>query len=155
MAPVRFIARHLSPLLNSRFRSTRPDGSKPDRGEIGRQGERVAARYLQLHGWRILKRNYRAQGGGEVDLVCRHGDTLVFTEVKTRTSDTHGRPMDAVNADKEHLITRGAMSWLKLLDNNDVPYRFDIVEVILKDGEKPNVNVVENAFQLPEVYRFN
>ncbi len=142
-------------MLNSRFRSTRPDGSKPDRGEIGRLGEQVAARFLQLQGWRILKRNYRAQGGGEVDLVCRDRDTLVFAEVKTRTSDTHGRPMDAVDADKEQLITRGAMSWLKLLDDNEVPYRFDIVEVILKDGEKPRLNVVENAFQIPEIYRFN
>jgi putative endonuclease len=115
----------------------------------------MAARFLQTGGWRILKRNYRAQGGGEVDLVCRDGNMLVFSEVKTRTSDSHGRPMDAVNAEKEQLIIRGAISWLKLLDNNDVPYRFDIVEVILKDGERPHVNVVENAFQLPEVYRFN
>jgi putative endonuclease len=99
----------------------------------------------------VLRRNFRAKGGGEVDLVLRDiaEKTLVFAEVKTRTSDEEGRPADAVTRDKEELISRGARAWLRLLDRPDVNFRFDIVEVIVGDGE-PRINVIKSAFLLPE-----
>lgn len=99
----------------------------------------------------MLYRNFRPKGGGEVDLVLRDipENTLVFAEVKTRTSDGEGRPADAVNRAKEELIARGARAWLRLLDRPEVNFRFDIVEVVLGDGE-PRINVIKSAFLLPE-----
>ena len=89
-----------------------------------------------------------------MDLVCRDiaEETLVFAEVKTRTSDEGGRPADAVGFAKEALIARGARAWLKLLDRPEVPFRFDIIEVIIGTG-KPRINVIKSAFILPEEKR--
>ena len=78
--------------------------------------------------------------------MCRHGDALVFAEVKTRTSIEHGRPYDAVDADKRRLIMQGADAWLRLLHQPDILYRFDIVEVIVGADGALNCSVVENAF---------
>jgi len=61
--------------------------------------------------------------------VARHGDTLTFVEVKTRRSGAYGRPADAVTADKQRLIVRGAQDWLRLLGNPRITLRFDIAEV--------------------------
>jgi putative endonuclease len=123
-------------------------------------GEEVAAKYLQSLGWKLLYRNFRAPKGGEVDLVLRGGDhlnLLVFAEVKTRTRRDYGRPLRAVNAEKKALITRGATEWLRLLGkevhptmNQDIrrqiSWRYDVVEVVLEEGKKPDVNLVESAF---------
>ncbi len=121
---------------------------------LGARGERIAEKFLRRNGYRILRRNYRARHGGEVDLVCRDRseNELVFIEVKTRTSDEFGRPADAVTAEKQELIARGARSWLKLLDRPDVVFRFDIVEVIIGDGN-PVVTHLKSAFVLPEERR--
>ena len=64
---------------------------------LGARGEKLAARYLRRQGFKILYRNFRGRRGGEIDLVCRDRDTLVFVEVKTRTREDFGRPLDAVN----------------------------------------------------------
>jgi putative endonuclease len=125
------------------------DGESWDKDVLGREGERLAARWLELHGMcRILRRNFRADDGGEVDVVCRHRDTLVFAEVKTRTSDLYGRPAAAVTEDKRTLILRGAREWLRMLGHTQVPFRFDIVEIILISGQPPDVNWLQGAFTL-------
>ena len=89
-----------------------------------------------------------------MDLVCRHGGTLVFVEVKTRSSLAYGRPADAVNADKERLIILGARAWLRLLHRPETPVRFDIVEVLMTPEEIPHFTLLENAFGLPAQYVF-
>lgn len=127
--------------------------------EVGALGERIAGHFLQRRGWKVLYRNFRAPKGGEVDLVMRGGrdlSQLVFVEVKTRTRKGFGRPLEAVDRDKQTLIERGANEWLRLLadqhrhDDVDfrrtISWRFDVVEIILQEGEKPAVNLVENAF---------
>ncbi len=117
---------------------------------LGRWGEDQAARYLRSKGYRILRRNFRAPRGGEVDIVARHKPKamLVFIEVKTRSSEHFGRPSEAVDLKKQRLITRGAMAWLRLLDFPDIPFRFDIVEVV--GNSSPSITVIEDAFSLPE-----
>lgn len=123
--------------------------------EIGELGERLAARHLYLReGFRILRRNFKAPRGGEVDLVCRDGETLAFVEVKARRGRALGRPADAVDAKKQSLITRGAMRWLRLLDHPEVCFRFDVVEVMLEEGEVPEVTLIREAFHLPEPMRY-
>ncbi len=126
-------------------------------------GERIACRYLESLGWRLLYRNFRAQSGGEVDLVFRGGRDLtflVFVEVKARTRRDFGRPIRAVNREKRELIIRGASEWLKFLERQhgrravvggvdrrrEISWRYDVVEVVLEVGERPDVNLVENAF---------
>src|SRR5207249_3051488 len=104
---------------------------------LGARGEKLACAFLRGQGYRILYRNFRARHGGEVDIVCRDKDTLVFVEVKTRTGEDLGRPAEAVNAAKRKLISRGALAWLQLLDNPDIPARFDVVEIVLAEDGQP------------------
>lgn len=103
-----------------------------------------------------MYRNFRARGGGEVDIVCRHRDVLVFVEVKTRSSLAYGRPGEAVDAEKQRLIAKGALAWLKMLRNPDILFRFDIVEVLVDPTgvQRPACEIIENAFTLPEPYRY-
>ena len=103
----------------------------------------------------MLYRRFRPKDRkGEVDLVCRHGGTLVFVEVKTRSSLAYGRPADAVDADKERLLILGARAWLRLLHRPETPVRFDIVEVLMTPEEIPRCTLIENAFGLPAQYMF-
>ena len=101
----------------------------------------------------MLYRNFRAPRGGEVDIVCRDGDELVFVEVKTRSTRDFGSPASAVNREKQALIARGALAWLRLLDNPDIIFRFDIVEVVIDDSGV-TFNIVRAAFSLPEPHRY-
>jgi putative endonuclease len=128
-----------------------PDSSKGHLA-LGQWGEDLAARHLKRRGWKILRRNFRAPGGGEVDLVCRDGDTLVFAEVKTRRSEEMGRPLDAVDGKKQRLIRQGALYWLRLLEMPDITFRFDVIEVLATDPVE--VRVIESAFTLPDPIRY-
>jgi putative endonuclease len=125
---------------------TKPDGSGLTAQETGEFGEKVATAWLRANGSKILYRNFRAPHGGEVDIVARHGHLLLFVEVKTRRAGAKIRGFDAVNADKQALIERGAHEWLRLLGSREIPWRFDVVEVYLADGETPRVHRIENAF---------
>ena len=85
---------------------------------LGRRGEKIAADYLRRNGFRLLYKNFRSKRGGEIDLVCRdrHENTLVFVEVKTRTTDAFGPPHEGVTHAQQDRIIRGAKEWLRLLD---------------------------------------
>lgn len=126
---------------------------------LGRRGENLAVVHLKTHGHKILRRNFRAPHGGEVDIVCRDKarNELVFIEVKTRSSDQFGDPHEAVDAKKRQLILRGAMAWLRMLDMPDIIFRFDIIEVIVdEDGPdiRPDIRHHEDAFPLPDRYTY-
>jgi putative endonuclease len=124
----------------------------PEHLRLGTRGEKLACAFLRREGYKILYRNFRGRRGGEVDIVCRDDDTLVFVEVKTRTREDFGRPADAVNAAKQKLIARGALAWLQLLDNPDILVRFDVVEVVMSAEGEPRIELVRDAFQLPAPY---
>lgn len=132
-----------------------PDRSEMEQAEwntyIGARGEHLAANELWRTGRKVLFRNFQAEGGGEVDLVYRDRDILVFGEVKTRTRGEWGEPARAVNRDKQRLVIRGANAWLRELNQPEVLFRFDIIEVILIDGELPKIRVNESAFQTPQI----
>lgn len=138
------------PFIAEAFRRLRPSSEAPHI-RLGRVGEDLAARHLRRHGYKILRRNFSAPRGGEVDIVCRHGRELVFVEVKTRSTEEFGRPFDAVDRKKRRLIIRGAMKWLRMLEMPDITFRFDVVEVIT---DPPEVRILENAFQLPDDYGY-
>lgn len=147
---IRYLVRRYSPLLNEPFDPKR-GGTRMNKDQIGRQGERIAARYLFAHGAKVLYRNYRAPGGGEIDLVLRHGEMLAFAEVKTRTSADFGRPALAVDFEKQVLISRGVNHWLRLLHHPQVPWRCDIVEVELRPAEPPKVTWLQGAFEITDI----
>jgi putative endonuclease len=86
--------------------------------------------------------------------VCRDRDTLVFVEVKTRMREDFGRPLEAVDRAKQKRISRGALAWLRMLDNPDILFRFDVVEVIVTDDAKPRLELIKNAFPLSRPYLY-
>jgi putative endonuclease len=120
----------------------------------GARGERLAARFLRRNGYKVLYRNFKPKwgGAGQIDLVCRDHETLVFVEVKTRSTEDFGRPVTAVHSDQQRRISRGALAWLRMLDNPEISFRFDVVEVIVTENEKPRLELVQNAFQLSKPY---
>src|SRR5436305_11886248 len=120
----------------------------------GVRGEKLACRYLRGNGYKILFRNFRGRSGGEIDVVCRDNDTLVFVEVKTRAREDFGRPWAAVDREKQRRISRGALGWLRMLDNPDILFRFDVVEVIMTDDAKPHLELIRNAFPLSKPYLY-
>ena len=125
---------------------TEPDGTKRDRLWIGRYGERVAADFLRASRCKILARNFKGPHRGEVDIIARQGKLLLFIEVKTRRANSPVRPLDAVDKSKQALIERGANAWLRRLRSRNLPWRFDVIEIWLTDGEKPRINHVRDAF---------
>ena len=116
------------------------------------RGEKLACRFLRNHGYKILYRNFRDPTGGEIDIVCRDGNTLVFVEVKTRGGEEFGRPIEAVNRQKQLRVSKGGLAWLRLLDNPDLDFRFDVVEVLLPDEGDPRLELIQNAFELAQPY---
>jgi putative endonuclease len=72
--------------------------------------------------------------------------------VKTRTGEDFGRPFEAINRDQRKRISRGGLAWLRLLDDPDILFRFDVVEVIISEGAPPRLELIRNAFSLPEPY---
>ena len=112
----------------------------------------MAARFLRSRGYKILYRNFKDRHGGEIDIVCRDGDTLVFVEVKTRRSEEFGRPIEAVDRQKQLRVSKGGLAWLRLLDNPDMTFRFDVVEVLLPEEGDPRCELIQNAFELSQPY---
>ena len=143
---------HVLLLLHATIARTEPRPPNSDH-ELGKQGEATAARFLRGEGYKILYRNFKNRHGGEIDLVCRDRDTLVFVEVKTRSSVEFGSPAEAVTKEQKRRISLGGLAWLRMLDNPDVLFRFDIVEVLVRNG-KPDCNLIRDAFPLSAPYRY-
>jgi putative endonuclease len=119
----------------------------------GQCGERAARRHLQRAGLKFLTANYRTPDG-EIDLVFRDGDCLVFVEVKTRSSEDWVRPAAAVDARKRRRLTLAALDYLKRLGHPPIRMRFDIVEVLLQDDRPRAVRHLPNAFTLTPPFRY-
>ena len=128
----------------SRYDST-PAPKLITTSEIGNYGERAAAAFLRRNGYRVLYRNYRTTRG-EIDLICRNDDVLVFVEVRSRASVTFGRPVETIGADKQENLRHAAERYLELLDHPDVHYRFDAVEVMLSAGQIPECTLHRDLF---------
>ena len=119
----------------------------------GRLGERAAKRDLKRRGLKFLTANFRTSRG-EIDLVFRDGDCLVFVEVKTRSSEEWNRPAAAVDAERRRRLTRCGLDYLRLLKNPLVKVRFDIVEVLLENSSVREVRHLPNAFSMEHPHRY-
>ena len=114
------------------------------RQKFGRWGESVAAKYLQARGYEILDRNVHNQYG-EIDLVARHGEIMVFVEVKTRRSTQFGYPEASVTAKKQAHMMNAAQSYLQQHPDSDGNWRIDVIAVEARSNEPPEIVHFENA----------
>jgi putative endonuclease len=127
--------------------------AKPEHLRRGELGESAAKKFLQKLGLKFLAANFRSERG-EIDLIFRDDDCLVFAEVKTRSSEDWTRPAAAVDARKRRLLSQTALDYLRLLKNPEVKIRFDIVEVLLADGAVREIRHLPNTFSLSKPYRY-
>ena len=116
----------------------------------GRRGEDLAHRYLRKLGFVIVARNYRPPSGlGEIDLIARDGDAVVFVEVKSRASDEYGSPERAIGAEKEMRLLRTARDYIRRANLPWEMARFDVVSVTL--AETPDVSHYRDVFRTSRV----
>ena len=114
-----------------------------DPHELGKLGEDLAVNYLIDNGYQILERNWRS-GHKEIDIIALNDDLLVIVEVKTRKSDEFGDPDIAVGKLKQQMLIRAADAYVRY-KNLDVDVRFDIISIVISDGE-PEIEHIEDAF---------
>lgn len=113
-----------------------------NRRKEGAYYENLVAEYLKTQGYEILEKNYRCRIG-EIDLIAKEGETLVFVEVKYRRNDKMGDPKEAVDQKKQEKISMTASYYLmRECGRMDIPCRFDVAAVL---GEQ--IEVVKNAFE--------
>jgi putative endonuclease len=110
----------------------------------GRRAEEAAAAWLERQGFEVLARNH-ATRRGEVDLVCREGETVCFVEVRARTSAGHGTPAETVTAAKARRVVAAATDWAARNGGLDRSVRFDVVAVDLSAG-RPRFTLHRGAF---------
>ena len=119
---------------------------KMQKKELGKKGEELAFRFLKKRGYRIIEKNYSCKMG-EMDLIATEKDTLVFIEVKTRTSTLFGPPQLAVNSSKQRQLSKVALNFLKEKNLEDVRARFDVVAILVgPKGEE--IELIKDAFEL-------
>lgn len=112
----------------------------------GRCGEDIAWEYLRKRGYKILERNYRCRYG-EVDLIAKDGETIVFVEVKSRRSAAFGEPEASVGLAKQKRISTVALFYLEEKRLHDCEARFDVVSILTAAGEQ-NILLIRDAFDL-------
>ncbi|MFZ2503555.1 MAG: YraN family protein [Nocardioides sp.] len=121
---------------------TRPAATAAQRQALGAYGERLAATHLSDQGMVVLERNFRCTAG-EIDLVLRQGETLVICEVKTRTSEACGSPLEAVDEHKHARLRRLAALWLEAHPAaRPADVRIDLVGVTLPTRGQPRIDHV-------------
>lgn len=118
-----------------------------EKREIGNWGEDAVCRDLESRGAKILARNYHYRRLGEIDVIAKIGEYIVFVEVKTRRTSKFGTPAEYVDRRKQEKLIKAALGYL---NGRDLPARFDVAEVYYRlQSESPvleRINYIENAF---------
>ncbi len=113
----------------------------------GRDGENLAVRFLKKRGYRIIRRNFTCRAG-EIDIIARDGDTLVFVEVKSRRSSDVASPELSVTPVKQRRISMAAVEFRRRRRLFDINCRFDIISIVMPEGEEPEIKIFPDAFPL-------
>jgi putative endonuclease len=122
---------------------------------LGQRGERAAVKYLRRCGYKILATGDRLKHRDELDIVAADGRTVVFVEVKTRSSDKYGHPAEAVDAVKQRRLTKLAVTYLKRHRLLDYPARFDVIAILWpENARKPQIEHIQNAFEAVGKWEF-
>lgn len=120
--------------------------SKKTTREIGDEGEDLATAYLESKGYTILERNYHFERA-EVDIVAYDNEAfIIFAEVKMRSSNTYGEPEEHINDQKIQNVYKAAEAWIYERKMDGVPVRFDVISILQKKNEAPDIKHFENAF---------
>src|SRR5580658_550464 len=130
--------------LIEKLKTTFAGKTAPNNLQRGKLGERAAKKFLRQQGLKFLAANFRSERG-EIDLVFRDRDCLVFAEVKTRSSEEWSRPAAAVDAERRRRLSRCGLDYLRLLKNPPVKVRFEIVEVLLAEGKVGEIRHLPNT----------
>lgn len=117
-----------------------------ERLDLGVRGEELALEKIKHLGYKCIARNYRCPLG-EVDLVARDGDCLVFIEIKTRRERPIGYAKEAITGRKKRQLSKVALAYMKSHNCCDTRSRFDVVAISLK-GDEEEIEVIQNAFEL-------
>ena len=129
------------------------DGLQPTRADIGARGEQLAADYLEHNGYLLILSNFKVPIGrntrgvsvtGEIDIVAVDNDTLCFVEVKTRISDAFAEPLANVTARKQRQITRTSRVYRRIFQLSHMPYRFDVVSLVLAPRTEPRIELIKD-----------
>ncbi len=113
---------------------------------FGRESESIAIKHLKRNGYKILEQNYRTKLG-EIDIIAKDKESLVFVEVKARKSTRFGNPKCAVTYKKRQKISMVALCYLKTIKQSNVKARFDVVAISLAK-KSPQIEIIKNAFEL-------
>lgn len=114
-----------------------------ERHEIGKIGENIATKYLEQIGYEILQRNFECKQG-EIDIIAKDKEEIVFVEVKTRANMLYGKPKEAVDTIKQKHIYKSAEFYIYIKHLENLPVRIDVIEVY-KKKEKYFLNHIKNA----------
>jgi Predicted endonuclease distantly related to archaeal Holliday junction resolvase len=118
---------------------------------VGEKGERLAAEFLENAGYRTVLANFKvpvgrnsngAQVTGEIDIIALDGETLCFVEVKTRVANDFAEPSAAVTLRKQRQITRTAKVYRRIFDLTEMPYRYDVVSIVLGHSGDPTIELL-------------
>lgn len=115
---------------------------KQNKRRIGAEYENSACEYLEKQGYEILERNFYSHAG-EIDIIARHGEYLVFVEVKYRKNSDKGTPFEAVSVQKQKTISKCALYYMKKSGLTESAVRFDVVGIL---GNQ--IQVIQNAFEV-------
>lgn len=110
--------------------------------QIGLKGEEIACNYLKKLGWKILEKNFRYSKYAEIDIIAKETNTIVFVEVKTRTTSNFGHPFEAINTKKINNIYKAALSYLKSTQERYEDYRIDIISIL--GNPNPKIEHIKN-----------
>lgn len=119
------------------------------RKKLGNRGERIAANFLRKQGYQIIEKNYHSLLG-EIDIVAKEGESIVFVEVKTRRSTDFGLPEEALSYDKRRRLSKLALNYLAHRRIEGSNCRFDVVSILMDNNKVKHIELIENAF--PAVY---
>ncbi len=114
--------------------------------KFGKKSESLAASYLKKQGYKILELNYRSMLG-EIDIIAKDKNTIVFVEVKARSSNLYGNPKYAVTPKKQKKISMVALYYLKTTNQNKISARFDVIS-ISPFNQNSDIELIKNAFEL-------
>lgn len=120
---------------------------KSSNSSVGGVGESIAVTFLKGQGFKIVECNFRCVCG-EIDVIARDGRTIVFVEVKCRKNENYGPPQLAVTPFKQRQISKAALVWLSKKKLYDADARFDVVAILLRDHDLPEIEHIRNAFDL-------
>jgi putative endonuclease len=113
---------------------------------LGRRGEDEAASYLKKQGYILLQRNYRCPLG-EIDIIAKDGKTLVFAEVRARSSGRFGLPQESIHWHKQSRLRKVAQYYLKAVQKEEAPVRFDVLALLFDRENQPvHVEHIKGAF---------